>query len=296
MTRRNRPASTRNPLSRAESALRLGAGSGIGGDLYHGLLTLSWPAFVGGLVLFYLAINGLFALAYLPDPAAIVNVRPGSVEDAFFFSIQTMATIGYGHARPGDLYGNLLVTLESLAGLFGLAIATGLVFARFSRPGARVLFSNRAVVCVYEGVPTLMFRVANQRRNQILEARVQLTLIRTETSPEGTVMRRLRDLDLVRGMTPSFALSWTVMHRIEGDSPLCGLDAGAMAREDIELIAILTGLDDTLSQTVHARYAYRGAEIGWNMKFTDILSQHPDGRTILDFRRFHERIPSDPKS
>ncbi|HET9122772.1 MAG TPA: ion channel [Acidiferrobacteraceae bacterium] len=283
------------PRSRAENALRVGLGSSFGRDLYHGLLTLSWPAFIAGFALAYLGLNGLFALAYLPDPNAIVHVRPGNLLDAFFFSVQTMATIGYGHARPGDLYGNVLVTLESLTGLFGLAIAAGLVFARFSRPAARVIFSHQAVVCRYEGIPTLMFRVANQRRNQILEARIQVTLIRSETSAEGVRMRRLRDLRLVRATTPSFALSWTVMHQLTVDSPLHALHPDPSGTDDSELIVILTGLDDTLSQTVHARYTYRTSELRWNQQFADILSQTPDGRTVLDFSRFQALQPADTR-
>ncbi len=258
------------------------------GDLYHALITMSWPRFVLGMGLLFFLVNMSFALAYTAQPGAIVNARPHSLMDAFFFSVQTMATIGYGIMYPGTVYANILMSLEVLIGLFGLAIATGLAFARFSRPRARILFSHYAVVTPYDQVPTLMFRVANRRGNQILEARVQVTLVGNERSREGHDMRRFRDLTLARRDTPSFAYSWTVMHPITSESPLFSRSVADLAAADAEFVVILTGLDETLSQTIHARHVYRVDDIRWGYRLHDVLGRDPRGRYTIDYARFDD--------
>ena len=192
-------------------------------DLYHALLTASWGVLFALLAGAYAVFNLVFALLYRLQDGSIFNAKPGSFMDAFFFSVQTMATIGYGDMHPATLYANLLVTVEVLLGLTGFALATGLVFARFSRPTARIMFSRYAVVTTHDGRRMLMFRAANQRRNRILEARASLMLVRNEWTKEGTVMRRFYDLKLTRSHNPTFALTWTVMHPIDGESPLKGV-------------------------------------------------------------------------
>jgi inward rectifier potassium channel len=264
------------------------AGRDILGDLYHALFTMGWPAFIFGIGIVFVLANGGFALAYLAQPGAVVHARPGSFADAFFFSVQTMATIGYGIMYPGTFYANVLMSLETLIGLFGVAFATGLAFARFSRPRARIRFSETAVVSLYHGVPTLMFRVANQRGNQILEARVQVTLLRNEHSPEGQTMRRFRDLVLLRDSTPSFSYSWTVMHPITGNSPLSGTSRAALEAEDAELVVTMAGLDETLAQTIHARHVYRPAAIHWGHRLRDVLSKDAHGRYLIDYGHFDD--------
>ena len=264
------------------------SGRDVLGDLYHALITMGWPAFLLGIGIIFVLVNGAFALAYLAQPGAIVHARPQSFSDAFFFSVQTMATIGYGIMYPGTFYANLLMSLETLIGLFGVAFATGLAFARFSRPRARIRFSKAAVVSLYHDVPTLMFRVANQRGNQILEARVQVTLLRNEHSPEGQRMRRFRDLVLLRDSTPSFSYSWTVMHPITGNSPLSGTSRAALEEEDAELVVILAGLDETLSQTIHARHVYKPAAIHWRHRLRDVLSKDTHGHYLIDYRHFDD--------
>ena len=243
--------------------------------------------------LVFLLLNGAFALAYLAQPGAIVHAKPGSFADAFFFSVQTMATIGYGILYPGTLYANILMSLETLIGLFGLAFATGLAFARFSRPRARIRFSTKAVISLYHGVPTLMFRVANQRGNQILEARVQVTVMRNERSPEGHRMRRFRDLVLLRDTTPSFSYSWTVMHPLTSGSPLFGASESSLVEEDAELVVILAGLDETLSQTIHARHVYRPDAIRWHRRLRDVLTRDARGHYVIDYAHFDE-VEADP--
>ncbi|MHB1565966.1 MAG: ion channel [Acidiferrobacter sp.] len=262
-------------------------------DMYYALLTIGWPTFVVSVGLLFLGMNAVFALAYTAQPGAIVHARAGSFADAFFFSVQTMATIGYGIMYPGTFYANVLMTLETLVGLFGLALATGLAFARFSRPRARILFSRFAVVTRYHGAPTLMFRVANQRGNQILEARVQAVLLRNEQSPEGHDMRRFHDLVLARQRTPTFTYSWTVMHTITPESPLWETDTARLQARDAEIVVILSGLDETLSQTIHARHVYRPEQIQWGQRLRDILSKNTVGEYWVDYSHFDDIVGED---
>lgn len=260
-------------------------------DPYHLMLTMDWPSFIGVTVVFYVATNAVFALLYLAGGDSIKNARPGSFLDAFFFSVQTMATIGYGAMYPQTDYANLLVAIEALVGLLGVAMATGLMFARFSSPTARVLFSRVAVIAPHNGLPTLMLRVANERRNQILEAQIGISLLRNEVTAEGHFMRRFYDLKLVRSQTRIFALSWMVMHVIDENSPLYGETPESLAEMESDIIVTLTGIDETVSQTVHARHYYITEEILWNMRFVDIFSHKLDGRRVLDLTRFHEVTP-----
>ncbi len=260
-------------------------------DPYHLLLTLDWPQFFLLTAICYIVTNALFALLYLAGGDCIKNARPGSFLDAFFFSVQTMATIGYGAMYPSTDYANLLVTLEALIGLLGVAMATGLMFARFSRPTARVLFSRVAVITPHNGLPTLMLRVANERRNQILEAQIGLSLLRDEVTTEGLFIRRFYDLKLLRSQTRTFALSWVVMHVIDENSPLYGATPESLKEVQTDIVVTLMGIDETVSQTVHARHYYMTDEILWNMRFVDIFSKKPDGRRILDFNHFHDVMP-----
>src|SRR5919199_2025334 len=260
-------------------------------DPYHLLLMLDWPQFFGLTAISYIATNALFALLYLAGGDCIKGARPGSFLDTFSFSVQTMATIGYGAMYPQTDYANLLVSIEALVGLLGVAMATGLMFARFSRPTARVLFSRVAVITPHNGLPTLMLRVANERRNQILEAQIGLSLLRDEVTAEGQFIRRFYDLKLVRSQTRIFAFSWLVMHEIDESSPLYGATPESLEKVQTDIVVTLTGIDETVSQTVHARHYYITDEILWNMRFVDIFSKKPDGRRVLDFNRFHDVTP-----
>ena len=159
----------------------------------------------------------------------IAGQRPGSFIDLFFFSVQTLSTVGYGQMAPKTLAANVVVTIEAFVGLFNLAIATGLLFARISRPTARVMFSERAVITTFEGVPTLIFRAANQRRNRIVEAEVTISLARDMTTREGGSIRRFQELPALRSKSPIFYLSWQIMHRIDASSPLAGETADSLA-------------------------------------------------------------------
>lgn len=258
---------------------------------YHLLLTIPWPGFLALTVLSYVVTNALFALLYLAQPNSIANAKPGSFLDAFFFSVQTLASIGYGAMYPQTNYANAIVTLEAVVSLIGIALLTGLAFARFSRPTARVAFSQAAVIAPYDGTPTLMFRAANQRRNQILEAQVRLYLMRDEVSAEGQFMRRFHELKLLRNRTPNFTLTWTVLHAIDEHSPLYGATPESLAQMRASWIVSLTGVDETVSQAIHARHTYSPQDILWNHCLVDIFHETADGNRYIDYNHFHDVMP-----
>ncbi len=260
-------------------------------DPYHILLTMSWARFIVLISLGYIIANALFALMYIAGGNGIENARPGNFLDAFFFSVQTMASIGYGAMYPKTAYANLLVTIESLVGLFGLTISSGIMFARFSLPKAQVIFSHVILITPYNGLPTLMFRVANKRQNWIVEAQVRVTLVKSEFTKEGDFMRRFYDLPLVRSESPVFALSWLVMHEINEDSPLYGVTSQQMIDDEMEFVTTFTGIDESVSQTIHARHSYIPEEVLWNMRFVDILCKRSDGQRSIDYSRFHNVVP-----
>ncbi len=260
-------------------------------DAYHSLLTTTWSQFFGIVLLTYLGANVLFAAGYLALGDAIEEARPGSFSDAFFFSVQTMATIGYGKMAPRGLPANLLVTVEALVGLLGLALVTGLVFAKFSRPTARVIFSRNAVITRFDGVPSLLVRMANERGNQIAEAQAHLVLLRSERTPEGEEVRRIHDLRLVRSQSAFFAFTWLIVHPITPESPLFGETPESLRARDVDLVASMTGLDETLSQSVHARHAWTPDQVLWGHRFADVLVNLPDGRRAIDYRKFHDVEP-----
>jgi inward rectifier potassium channel len=258
---------------------------------YHLLLTIPWTGFIALTVLSYVVTNAVFGLLYLVQPGSIANAKPGSFLDAFFFSVQTLASIGYGAMYPQTVYAHTIVTIEAMVSLVGIALLTGLAFARFSRPTARVEFSQAAVIAPYEGAPTLMFRAANQRRNQILEAQVRLYLMRDEVSAEGQFMRRFYELKLLRSRTPSFTLSWTVLHAIDEYSPLYGATPESLIQMQASLVVSLTGVDETVSQAIHARHTYIAQDILWNYRLVDIFHETADGHRYINYNHFHDVVP-----
>jgi inward rectifier potassium channel len=256
-------------------------------DAYHFLLTMPLGAFFATMGAAYLSVNALFAVAYMLV-GGIDGVRPGDFPDAFFFSIQTLGTIGYGQMSPRSFGAETVVTVESFFGLFNLAIATGLLFARISRPTARVMFSDLAVVTPHDGVPTLMFRAANRRRNRIVEAEVSVNLARDGVTLEGASMRGFETMATVRSRSPVFLLTWQIMHRIDETSPLYGATTESLIAQRAEIVVILKGLDETFAQTIHARASYTPEEIIWGARLADVFSRAPDGRPVIDYTRFHD--------
>jgi len=264
-----------------------GAPTGVFEDLYHFLVTSSWPALIGLIAAAFAVANLVFALGYYLD-GGIENARPGSFTDAFFFSVQTMATIGYGKMVPISMFTNILVSIEALSGLVALALMTGLVFAKFSRPTARVRFSRYVVIGPRDGVISLMIRMANQRADRIVEANIHAVFARQETTAEGESIRRFYDLGMTRNVSSLFVLSWTAVHRIVPGSPLFGETRESLADSQPQVIVSITGLDEVFSQTIHARYAYGLDEIIWGARYADVLVTHPDGSQSVDYTHFDD--------
>ncbi|MGG6264562.1 ion channel [Leptolyngbya sp. AN03gr2] len=260
-------------------------------DPYHLVLTVPWMGFFAIVVGVYLGINVVFAWIYLLGGDCIANATPGSFVDYFFFSIQTFATIGYGAMYPKTVYAQSIMTIESLVSMVAIAILTGFTFARFSRPTARVAFSQVATIAPHEGVPTLSFRAANQRRNQILEAQMRVYLLRDEITSEGHYIRRIHDLALVRSQTPGFALTWLVMHPIDENSPLYGMSPESMSETNCLIQVMLSGIDETVAQVLHDRHVYVPQEILWNYRFVDLVYKTPEGHRFIDYQHFHDAEP-----
>jgi inward rectifier potassium channel len=261
-------------------------------DFYHGLLRLNWPATLGLFTAGYLFINAVFAELFVAV-GGIANARPGMFVDAFFFSVQTMGTIGYGSMYPTSLLSNWLVVVESVMSLLFTALGTGLIFAKFSRPTARIVFTQHVVVCPVNGVQTLMFRLGNERGNAIVDAQFRAVLTRTEHTEEGALFYRSYDLKLVRERALQLNRSFSISHRIDEHSPFFGQSSESIITQEYELDVIVVGLDDAALQTVHAAHKYFARDILWNTRLADVLSDAPDGAMVLDLRKFHDVVRLD---
>ncbi len=281
------PAYTRMGADGPSDAIYIGRAKDGWRDAYHYMLTMPLWRFLTVMAVAYLAINAVFAVAYTLV-GGVAGVQRGDYLDAFFFSVETISTVGYGQMWPQGLAARVVMTGETFVGLFNLAIATGLLFARFSRPTARVMFSDRAVVTPLNGTPTLMFRAANRRRNRIVEAEVTVSLLRDVTSLEGETFRRFETLETVRARTPVFLLTWQIMHRIDEQSPLFGETVESLAARRAEIVIVLRGLDETFAQTIHARGSYTPDEIVWGARLVDIFVRDESGRTVIDYTHFHD--------
>ncbi|MDF5723098.1 MAG: ion channel [Rhizonema sp. PD37] len=260
-------------------------------DPYHLMLTIPWSGFLGIIALFYLMTNAMFGLAYFAGGDCIAHAKPRSFLDCFFFSVQTLATIGYGDMYPKTVYANAVVTLEAITGIVGVAVLTGLSFARFSRPTARVIFSHVAVIAPYDGVPSLIFRTANKRGNQILEAQLRVYLMRDDVTAEGRFIRRIYDLELLRNQTPTFSLSWAAIHPINESSPLYGMTPESLIATKTTIEISLSGVDETVLQLINARHTYSAQQILWNTRFVDIFHRSGDGHRYIDYNYFHNVEP-----
>lgn len=274
------------------NVMRAGLGFLTSLNPYHALLTMSWRGFFGVTALFYFGANLLFASAYmLCGPGSLSVPESAGIESrflqAFFFSIHTLATIGYGTISPVGLAANVIVSIESFIGLFGLALCTSLLFARFSRPTARILFSDRAVIAPYRDVTAFEFRIANARHNQIIELEAKALFARFE-EVDGRALRRFYPLNLERDKVVFFPLSWTIVHPIDETSPLYGMSPEDLRNTRGEFLVLLTGFDETFSQTVHARSSYMADEVVWNARFADIFNRPADdGLLTIDVRKLH---------
>lgn len=292
-SRPRRPRVAPTPNEQNQGVTVVGAPKVALSDFYYLFLRVRWSLAIAAITVAYLALNAVFAGLYLLT-GGVEHVEPGSFFDAFCFSVQTMGTIGYGAMYPVSRAANMVMIGESVTSLIVTALATGLVFAKFSRSSARVAFSQHAVISPMNGVPTLMLRVGNERGNQILEATIRVSLIRTEVTQEGTKFYRLYDLHLARERSSAVARSWTIMHTIDADSPLYGATPETVIRDEIELLASLVGTDDTSLQPVHARRRYVDSEIIWGARHADILTEDENANMILDVRKFHDLVPTKP--
>ena len=257
-------------------------------DPYHLLLSFTWPRFFAALVLVLTLVNLFFGSLYWILPGSVANARPDVFFDYFFFSIETLATVGYGVMAPASLPGHVLASIEILTGMVGVALTAGLVFARFSRPTARIIFSRRAVIRDFDGERALMLRMANERHNRIVEATASLFLVRSEFDPQGERFVRIHDLRLRRERTPVFALTWTLIHPIDEASPLFGRDAAQLAAERSRILVSVTGHDETMAAVVHAGTEYAAEDLVPEGRFVDILRTTPEGAQEVDLTRFQD--------
>jgi inward rectifier potassium channel len=257
-------------------------------DISHRCMTASWPAFIGGAALVFVAFNAVFAFFYWIGNQPISNVPGGAYIDYLYFSIETLSTAGYGDMHPQTHYGHFIATVELFTGIFSMSLMTGLIFARFSRPNARLLFADHPVISNHEGKPTLMVRLANERHNIIGNATARLWLLKNVVSMEGRLLRRFYELPLVRNEHPALALSWTLYHVLSEESPLYGLSADDLEASKVSLVVVVSGYDVVAAQTVHARKSYDHSDIRFGQRYADILDTSEDGRIKIDYGRFHE--------
>jgi inward rectifier potassium channel len=260
-------------------------------DIYHHCMTASWPVFFATVAAIFLAVNALFAGLYLLGDHAVTNVSPSGFLGLFFFSVETLATVGYGDMHPQTLYGHLVATVEIFTGTISIAVITGVMFARFSRPRARIIASNYPIVRPFDGSQTLIIRAANARQNVIVDASAKLRMIRADVTQEGIPMRRLYDLKLVRDQQPILLLGWSIMHVIDESSPLFGHTPETLADCDAGLILTIDGLDETTAQNMQSRFTYSHDALRWNHAYVDLFALDEDGGNHMDFSKFHDVLP-----
>ncbi len=260
-------------------------------DLYHYFMTVSWPRLFLTFGGFFFSFNMVFALLYFLVPGCIANRNPDGFWGDFFFSVETLATVGYGDMHPQTLFGHIVAGVEIFVGMMSIALMTGAMFARFSRPQARFLFAKVAVVRPMDGQTTLMLRAANARQNIVMEASAQLRLVRDSVTSEGYRIRRIHDLPLVRNQHPVFLLGWNVMHAIDETSPLKGETGETLARDNAIFLLTLSGTDETTGQVLMARHEYTSADIRWHHTFRDTLRVGEDGVPHFEYAHFHVTDP-----
>jgi inward rectifier potassium channel len=259
-------------------------------DISHRSMTASWPAFIGGAALVFVAFNAVFASFYWIGNQPISNVPGGAYIDYLYFSIETLSTAGYGDMHPQTHYGHFIAAVELFTGIFSMSLMTGLIFARFSRPSARLLFADHPVITSHDGKPTLMLRLANERHNIISNATAKLWLFKNIVSMEGETLRRFYELPLTQSQNPGLALSWTLYHVLDENSPLYQTNAADLEVSKASLAVVVSGYDVVAAQTVHARKSYEHGDIRFGHRYADILDNSDDGRLRVDYGRFHDTL------
>lgn len=261
-------------------------------DLSHRCMTASWPAFIVGAALVFLGFNAIFAFFYWLGDQPIANVPAGAYIDYFYFSIETLSTAGYGDMHPQTHYGHFVAAIELFTGIFSMSLMTGLIFARFSRPSARLLFANNPVISNHEGLPTLMIRFANERHDIIGNATARLWMFKNVVTAEGKPLRRFYELPLLSNESPALALSWTLLHVVDENSPIYGMRSEDLEAADVSLAVVVSGYDVVAAQTVHARRSYAYHTVRFGHHYVDVLDVDENGRVRIDYSRFHDTAES----
>lgn len=257
-------------------------------DPYHALLAIGWGPFLLGVLGYYLALNAVFGTLYALRPGSVANLPPGRWDDAFFFSVETFGTVGYGAMAPQSTYAHVVATAEIFLGLLSTAVLTGLIFVRFARPRASIEFSRTCTITPHDGVPTLSVRMGNRRTGTLFHAQACLTLIARYETREGFTVWRALDLPLMRDRIQALSLAWTVRHVIDESSPLHGLSVEALTALDAQIIASITGTDATLAAPVHAVRAYEPGDLLWGFRFAEVMTVDARGRTRVELARLHD--------
>ena len=262
-------------------------------DAYHWILSLTWPGFALLAVGVFLALNVVFALAYFAGGSCIAEMTPYSFSSAFFFSAETLATVGYGHMHPATTYGHIVVTLELMIGMFWTAVITGLIFVRFSRPMVRILFSECLTVAPVNGVPTLVLRVANLRHQPLAEARFRLVVHRDETTIEGETMRRFYDLKLQVESIITFPAVLTLRHTMDASSPMHGATLESLKTSDARFMSSVVCTDTVINSPLQSQQGYLASDVRFGERFVEVYTDSADGKLFVDYGLFHdtERVP-----
>lgn len=257
-------------------------------DSYHWVLSLTWPRFALFLFASYIVINLVFATLYVVGRNCIADLTPGSYPEAFFFSVETLATVGYGHNFPATLYGHVVVTIEIFLGMIWFAVITGLIFVRFARPTARILFSNCLAIGPHDGRQSLMFRVANLRHTSMAEAEFRLLYSRDERVAEGEDIRRFYELKVYPHRMISFPAALTIRHTIDEASPLYGVTPERLLKEDAFFVASTVAFELVMAASVQSQQDYAAEDIHFGRRFVDVYAELEDGRLTVDYARLHE--------
>jgi inward rectifier potassium channel len=259
-------------------------------DISHRCMTASWPAFIAGAALVFIVFNTIFGFLYWLGDNPVSNVRHSDYIDYLYFSIETLSTAGYGDMHPQTHYGHFIATIELFTGIFSMSVMTGLIFARFSRPRARLLFANNPVISRREEKRTLMVRIANERHNIIGNATARLWVLQNIVNGDGHALRRFTELSLEKNEHPALALTWTLFHVLDETSPLNELDADGMKAASVSLVVVVSGYDVVAAQTIHARKSYDHTDIRFNQRYADILEELEGSRVRIDYGRFHDTV------
>jgi inward rectifier potassium channel len=264
--------------------------------IYHWLISMPWKRFVLLVLAGYILLNLFFACLYvivgletLDGMKAVSST--GKFMEAFFFSAQTFTTVGYGRVNPVGFWANSIASIESMGGLMAFALATGLLYGRFARPSVKILFSKNALIAPYRDTYALMFRIANQRSNQLIEVEVSVSFSFLNKADRSK--REFRGLDLERQKINFFPTTWTIVHPITEESPLRDFNYQELMDSECEVVILIKAFDDTFSQTVYSRSSYRAEEMVWGAKFNIIYGQNSDGVTTVDLHRINEYAPAD---